>query len=57
MCTRDADVRMIDTNVHHEFLGLPEFLPWVDPGQREYLANSDFALPGGLFPNPQHYVR
>jgi predicted TIM-barrel fold metal-dependent hydrolase len=48
---------MIDTDIHYEFLGLPELLPWVDPAQRDYLANSDFALPGGLFPNPQHYVR
>ena len=48
---------MIDSDIHYEFLGLPDLLPWIDAGPREYLTNSDFALPGGLFPNPQHYVR
>jgi len=48
---------VIDADIHYEFLGLPDLLPWIDPGAREYLTNSDFALPGGLFPNPQNYVR
>ena len=48
---------MIDADVHHEWLTIRDLFDWLDPGVRDFMERSNFAMPGALWPNPHHYVR
>ena len=48
---------MIDADVHQESITIERLLPWIEPGIRDYISNSNFTMPGYLFPNPENLVR
>ena len=48
---------MIDADVHQESITIDQLLPWIEPGIRDYISNSNFTMPGYLFPHPDHLVQ